>query len=120
MKVAITGRELTPSGQSPMISVMPRGAILFGFACPFIAAIILGVPAGLFGVEFLLDCWPVMFGGAAGVMVGMYQCWPVHWPEPVKAVLTMVLSIPIVGVEVWLAVRLMVIVCALAGGILRA
>src|SRR5262245_13240862 len=95
---------------------MPLGAIMFSFAWPFIAAVLLGVPAGIFGIEFFLSCWPVMFGGAAAVMAAMYRCWPSHWPEPVKAIATVIVSVPIVLAETWLAVRFMVIVYALSGG----
>jgi hypothetical protein len=101
-----------------MIGIMPRSAIIVGFAWPFIVAAIGGALLGIFGprLEFLLTTWPLAFAGIGHVMVCVHKIWPANWTDVSRPLLTLFVSVPIVCAEVWAAVWVFQVMCVLGGG----
>jgi hypothetical protein len=97
---------------------MLRTIIVAGFAWPFVVAIVAGVATANFGFgHFKEDVLLALgFAGAPGVMVGVFRLWPASWPEPGRALLTLVLAIPIVFAEVIFATHVYLSVYAACGG----
>jgi len=101
---------------------MPRAVILVGFAWPFGVAAVGGLVSATAGIsDFVVGALLTLsFAGTPGVMGGVHRLWPGHWPEVVRALLTLGLSAPLVLVEVLAAAPLFVAVHVLCGGYIPA
>jgi hypothetical protein len=99
-------------------SLLARAIIIIGFAWPFVVAVVAGVATAKFGFgHFSADALlPLGLIGAPGVMVGVYRFWPASWSESGRALLALVLAVPIVFAEVLIATQVFLFVYVACGG----
>jgi hypothetical protein len=103
-------------------SLLAWAIITIGFTWPFVVAVVAGVVTAKFGFgHFSADALlPLGFIGVPGVMVGVYRFWPASWSESGRALLALVLAIPIVFAEVLIATQVFLFVYVACGGYIAA
>jgi hypothetical protein len=101
---------------------MLRAIIVLSFTWPFVVAAAAGVATANWGFGYFTEngLLALSFVGAPGVMVGVYRLCPASWPDTGRVLLTLVLAIPTVFAEVFLAVHVYLSVYIACGGYIAA
>jgi hypothetical protein len=97
---------------------MLRAIIVISFAWPFVVAAAAGAATANWGFGYFTEqgLLALSFVGAPGVMAGVYRLCPASWPDPGRVLLALVVAIPTVFAEVFLAIQVYLSVYVACGG----